>query len=509
MEETTGVQAEQPARSRSRPPPASAWLKIAIGLFAAFCAFFVLGYQGLKPALADAGALITLCPGNGTAPAHTRGDGLPSCAAQDAGLDNMFNSMASALNLSGLLSGTISFLYGPRVTMIFGCTILVLGCVLLGISNAERQLFDYGYVIMGAGGTLIGLPVFALTGLVPAWREVVTSLIPAMLDASAVIGIMFGEIHSVWRVPIQTLFLAYIAVPLFLALVSGFIFAPVNEQVADSMTEELLGPKEETTHTAPACCVRAHALLCEPRERPPPPPPLLDYQVPEEAKDENQTRCGFSDMLAVFLYPHVWVIVAWFGVTILAAYFFMQAFDNMARDATSLSMSRTDVTILNWAVPLAVTLTPLVGMLLRDLPLHVNAIILGVVALIQGNLPLAGNVGLIASAILYAFNRLFFFSLSPHLLERLFGDFGKNVLYAYVLALGALANFANIGLIQLAVRHNMFVYINDGLCAATLGVSLFAAYFLWLWARKAQGSEEERGAYDGQFTHTSVQAPSA
>ena len=145
-------------------------------------------------------------------------------------LNVMFTTAAVATNVCALPVGTILDRYGPRISGIIGCFLLIIGTLLMAF--AVQLPFDAyipGYLFLALGGPFIFISSFQLSNTFPRNSGLILALLTGAFDSSSAVFLFYRLIYgaSNGSFSLRQFFLAYLIVPIFILVVQIFIM-PAN-----------------------------------------------------------------------------------------------------------------------------------------------------------------------------------------------------------------------------------------------------------------------------------------
>ncbi|KAF2266432.1 MFS transporter-like protein Fmp42 [Lojkania enalia] len=181
-----------------------------------FASGIVFGFAALKPILVREGVFRELCT------KEELNAGLEVCYEQDLRLNFFFSLASTTANVSALPIGTILDRYGPRVCYLFGCFCLASGSILMSLAFqiAEFDGYTIGNFFLALGGSSIFLPSFQIANAFPKYSGTIVALVTGAFDASAAVFLFYRLAYegSAGKFKPQTFFLAYLAVPILIAI---------------------------------------------------------------------------------------------------------------------------------------------------------------------------------------------------------------------------------------------------------------------------------------------------
>ena len=150
----------------------------------------------------------------------------------------MFTIAAAATNVSALPVGTILDSWGPRVSGLIGSLLLALGAVLFAF--AHQLPFDGyipGYLLLSLGGPFIFIASFQLSNTFPARSGLLLSALTGAFDASSALFLLFRLANERTKgyFSVQKLFLAYLVVSVFIAVINLTIMPATSYKTAGEL----------------------------------------------------------------------------------------------------------------------------------------------------------------------------------------------------------------------------------------------------------------------------------
>jgi len=154
----------------------------------------------------------------------------------------MFTIAAAATNVSALPVGTILDSWGPRVSALIGSLLLALGAILFAF--AQKLPFDGyipGYLLLSLGGPFIFIASFQLSNTFPARSGLILSSLTGAFDASSALFLLFRLANESTKgyISAQKFFLAYLVVPMFIAVVNLAIMPATSYKTAGELLQHV------------------------------------------------------------------------------------------------------------------------------------------------------------------------------------------------------------------------------------------------------------------------------
>lgn len=151
----------------------------------------VCGFAALKPVLIAEGVYRSLCPADW--PSQSQ---IP-CPEQDMRLNLFFITASITLNVSTVLAGYVLDNHGRRACYLLAAAILFLGsaCMALAFALGERLPWFDGYItgnlLLGLGGTFLFVSSYQLANAFPRHAGIVVALVTGAFDASAAVFLFY------------------------------------------------------------------------------------------------------------------------------------------------------------------------------------------------------------------------------------------------------------------------------------------------------------------------------
>eukprot|EP00873_Tetraselmis_striata_P011770 jgi/Tetstr1/432034/TSEL_021507.t1 len=128
--------------------------------------------------------------------------------------------------------GVVMDVFGPRVTALAGCAMMVAGALALALGDKKSLVtVGGGYFLLGAAGPFVQMPTFPFSAAFPASRAAVLSLLITCFELSTGVFVAFNELFFRARVPVETMFLAYAGVGVAMAASAGALWPDCAEEV--------------------------------------------------------------------------------------------------------------------------------------------------------------------------------------------------------------------------------------------------------------------------------------
>lgn len=151
-----------------------------------------------------------------------------ACESQQISLVSMYSFGFVVSQLSGLMSGAILDIQGPRVTAMLGLAAGCIGWLGLSISNEGLRFHQLSMVFIGISASLNGLPGNWVSVLFPRRSSLVLSLISASFDASLAVPLILLKIRTYYvrEVSFNDLMKAYALLVLAPTSIIAFFIYP-------------------------------------------------------------------------------------------------------------------------------------------------------------------------------------------------------------------------------------------------------------------------------------------
>ncbi|KAJ5096373.1 Major facilitator superfamily domain general substrate transporter [Penicillium alfredii] len=227
----------------------SAAKRIAQVFFAVLYCFLaagvVFGFAALKPVLVREKVYRNLCS------TEELEQDVPVCDGQEIRLNLMFTIAAVVTNVFALPVGTILDAYGPRVSGIIGSVCLAFGALLFGWAN--KLPFDGyipGYLFLSLGGPFVFISSFHLSNTFPTRSGLILSMLTGAFDASSALFLIFRLLneHTQGAVSIQSFFLVYLVVPVFIVTAQVFVMPATSYKTTGELVQQAEAHLVEELH---------------------------------------------------------------------------------------------------------------------------------------------------------------------------------------------------------------------------------------------------------------------
>lgn len=127
--------------------------------------------------------------------------------------------------------GFVMDAYGPRVTAVAGCAMMVAGALALALGDKQSlATVGGGYFLLGAAGPFVQMPTFPFSAAFPDSRASVLSLLITCFELSTGVFVLFNELFFRAGVAVETMFLGYAAVGLGMAVTAGVLWPDHTEE---------------------------------------------------------------------------------------------------------------------------------------------------------------------------------------------------------------------------------------------------------------------------------------
>ncbi|KAI7787104.1 major facilitator superfamily transporter [Diaporthe eres] len=209
-------------------------------LYCLFAAGIVFGYAALKPVLKKEGAYQDVC---GAGDSDASPDDVDTCV--EIRLNLMFTVAAVSTNVAALPIGTILDHFGPRVCGLCGALFLTAGSLLMAFE--ESLPFDgllVGYLFLALGGPFTYISSFQLSNAFPKHSGLILALLTGAFDASSALFLVYRVIFEKTGGSFghDKFFLAYLVVPLIIALLQFILLPKHSYKTIGEMIEQVDQP---------------------------------------------------------------------------------------------------------------------------------------------------------------------------------------------------------------------------------------------------------------------------
>lgn len=392
-------------------------------LACALASGIVCGFAALKPILIAEGVYRSLCP------ADWPPESPIPCHEQDIRLNLFFITASVTLNVSTVLAGYVLDNYGRRACYLLAAAILLLGseCMALAFALGEQQLppwfdaYTTGNLLLGFGGTFLFVSSYQLANAFPRHAGIVVALVTGAFDASAAVFLFYRIAYDASpRVFRPAAFFALFGAVIPLVLIAAeFALMPrvgystrreLQAAVAaarDSARDAHDSDEEAFAHKPQAELARARAARADAREA------RLEAletvtggaearRADREAAKDRQAASGVDGILrgrrrsvsAQMATPWFWLLLGmtalqmtrmnYFIATVRAQYRYLLGGDE--------ELAARVNGFFDVALPVAgVAATPLIGVLLNEVPVWATLGVLTVLIILMGVLNCIGG----------------------------------------------------------------------------------------------------------------------
>ncbi|TPX32692.1 hypothetical protein SmJEL517_g04220 [Synchytrium microbalum] len=170
----------------------------------------VFGFQALRPILIENGVYDHLCAADEEKP----------CTAQILRFNLMFAIASTGTNVFALPIGHFLDYFGPRLAILVGSFLFLIGGVLFGISSPTFDFYIVGYAFLAVGGPFMYISCMHLSQAFPARAGLIMAALTGSFDASSLIYLIFSWIYYALgsTIPIQRFFIFYSIVPIAIGI---------------------------------------------------------------------------------------------------------------------------------------------------------------------------------------------------------------------------------------------------------------------------------------------------
>ena len=497
-------------------PKSKRVLQVGIAIiYCLFAAGIVFGYAAIKPVLIDEGVYKDYCT------EKELKDGVIPCYKQEIRLNLMFTIAAVSTNVAALPIGTILDTYGPRVCGIIGSFLLAVGALLFAF--AAQLSFDAyipGYLFMALGGPFVFISSFQLSNTFPHRSGLILALLTGAFDSSSALFLLFRLLYEQkgFQVDIKTLFLTYLAVPIFIAAVQIFImpkesYKSVTEVVEEAENEVFLPtPPEFNEDERQSLRERRDSTVSEIHS-------LLHKSTNSKRKAREEKKNDISGVWGALHGYTAWeqIKTYWFVLVTLFTVVQMTRINYFVATIRSQERwllgsedrAKTVNDFFDVALPLGGVLSiPFIGTILDNTStpfalgvLVFFATIIGVLGCLPYMWAAIGNV------VLFVIYRPFYYTAVSDYSAKVFGfqTFGK--VYGLIICLAGILNFVQSPLD--ALTHTVFnlnpIPVNAGLLALAVIVGCSLVIFTYVKSNSMKRDlleEEAEGAVDSIMPNT-------
>ncbi|TPX48746.1 hypothetical protein SeMB42_g00317 [Synchytrium endobioticum] len=189
---------------------------VIIAVFSALTtAGVVFGFQALRPILIENHVYEHLCAGDEEKP----------CNAQILRFNLMFAIASTGTNVFALPIGHFLDYFGPRLAILVGSFLFLMGGILFGISGPTFDMYIVGYALLAVGGPFMYISCMHLSQAFPSRAGLIMAALTGSFDASSLIYLIFNWTYYALgaSVPIQRFFIFYSIVPVALGVTMNFL----------------------------------------------------------------------------------------------------------------------------------------------------------------------------------------------------------------------------------------------------------------------------------------------
>mmetsp|Transcript_9121 Transcript_9121/g.22480 ORF Transcript_9121/g.22480 Transcript_9121/m.22480 type:complete len:486 (+) Transcript_9121:54-1511(+) len=388
------------------------------------------------------------------------------CMEQAVKLEMMYTVATSAFCFCVWPTGLVLDRFGPRVCCMMGATFFGAGCAMFAVSSNTFDLFMPGYCLIAIGGLPVVLSMMHLSNLIPELAGTVITIMNVMIDVSSLDFQVFNVLVS-FGFTRQTLFLAYLAVPLLIFITAPFMW-PMQKYEPRPTDQENLGSRDLD-------------------------PFANDHREEEQVRASWLQHAPYSTQLRS---PQFLSCVAFTALQLLHVNFYIGTVDDqvekvaMAQGGISPIEIKGMCAAFAWILPLGgLIMTFPVGQTLDNKPLWFSVMLLSVAGAVHSGLTLVPSANLqYGGFLVFAYFRAALFGTMATTVAFTFGHSNFGKLWGMLYFIAGMLNFC-IG--PLAYLSNQWMSF-DPINYATLGVSVFLlVYPWWLWREEKKAARRE------------------
>lgn len=355
-----------------------------------------------------------------------------ACYEHEIHLNALFLWSAVLVKFLAWPIGLVLDLWGVRTISMLGCALFATGCLLLSLSSLRLDYLHYcGYIALTFGGTCVYIPSLLLCRVLPEVSSLVIAMMTAAFDLSALCFLILNKLHTLYNLKMQTLFAAYILVP-----VTAFLL--VTTFYPDQRIPYRTGQ------------------------------PSAIKGIGEDSEDRHE-----QSIWSVLIRPDFWLLCLFTGAMTSRILYFIATLNlRLAQSTLQWSDQRALLVAFTQFFPLGglIGITA-IGQLMQSLSLASNTLILWLVLLFAWT-PLIKRYdsGLQAACILIiALLRPYYYAVTNDLCARLFGGRLQGQIYGLVVLVTAIMNMSLLMIIYLgpSPKHWLVVLLWNGVrCCA-------------------------------------------
>jgi MFS family permease len=133
--------------------------------------------------------------------------GATPCAKQNSALTEIFVVSSTVFGMAVYPDGWILDAFGPRTASCFGALLFSTGSALLAFSSHSFEAYMTGFVMIAFAGPAIVFSSMHLSNLFPGSENSVITLLNVMLDASAVVFVIFHQVFTTFHLSSKYFFI--------------------------------------------------------------------------------------------------------------------------------------------------------------------------------------------------------------------------------------------------------------------------------------------------------------
>lgn len=451
------------AKFRTMPMPTTTRkTNVAVVLLALVMNLFaggvVFGWGALVVVLQRHGVYHSLCDAkssslmaNATAVVATHG----TCAEQTQILQTIFLAGTFGSMSWSFPAGLFMDATTPKLTILCGCCMHVIGAALFSVSSDLLDLYATGYFLMGAAAPCILLGGVTLVSMYveESRKGFVISILNGCYDASAIVWQLYAWIDSAFAkgVSISVFFFSYVGfVAILFLLVCAVVPGPLLKNSDDQGKQKPVELELESISRSPAPENRStHTNNAN----------LGTVKIP--LNEQSLTKQLQSSEFLSF--------TAFFCAGLLRFSYYLGSIDSqlthLGQENGSYSM------IFGTILPLGVFSTPFIGKLIDARGLKIGFVVIYCFKFLHSLLTLIPNIDVqIAGFISFAIFRGCFFAVASAFLVQTFGRNTFGRIFGLSATIGAIFSLLQSPLLSLSLSTDNYSYSNFIVLGMTLCV---------------------------------------
>lgn len=390
-----------------------------------FLSGIIFGWSPLQEMLTSEGQYSDLC-----LPSEVV-DKITACPEQDSKFVLVYTAASSAFSLFVWPMGALLDKVGPRYSCMTGAALICAGSVIMAFSDSrEMDGFVYGYSLMGIGAPAVVFSFMHLSNLFPRRRAAIIALFNVMIDASALVFVIFNVLHENLGVSHRWLFCGYAGFSAVVFLTSPFLWPRHPFQHDEEALQMSLNGGNNNIYESPRRSRGKRDYFISPQK---------------EAESFDLSKIPFGQQIATSAF---WVSAIVTSLQLLRVNFYIGTINFQL--AATFPDSEKHVQLLTdlfgWILPVGSVLSvPLIGYLLDTHGMVVSTLCLSLAGTVFGGLVFEPSLfGQIATFVVFSFFRAFLFSAMSAFVAVVFGfaNFGK--LWGLVFAISSLFSASSI-----------------------------------------------------------------